>query len=135
MITALIANTTAPERTAIPTESEVLKLEVSYVDGLPVLHCMGEIDVYTAPWLMKLAQKKMDAGHSRFVIDLTDVQYLDASCIGTLVGILKQVRENDGNINLVISNDRIHRIFDITGLKRIFSHSPSVDQATKFLID
>ena len=37
-----------------------------------------------------------------------------------LIGGLKRVREHSGTVNLVCTNPQIKKIFDITGLVKIF---------------
>jgi len=46
-----------------------------------------------------------------------------------LVGGLKRVRPHDGSLDLVCTQERILRIFRITGLTKVFGIYPTVDQA------
>lgn len=125
---------TATTKHPVATPSEILQLTVSTINGgIPVLHCQGELDMLSSPWLEGLAQEKIDSGHSRFVIDLSEVYYMDASCLNVLIGILKQVREKEGIISLVYTSDMIHKIFDICLLKRHFPHSSTVDESANYL--
>jgi anti-sigma B factor antagonist len=40
--------------------------------------------------------------------------------LGVLIGGLKRVREHSGTVSLVCTNPQIKKIFDITGLVKIF---------------
>ena len=59
-------------------------------------------------------------GKNSFAVDLADVNYLDSTGLGVLIGGLKRTRDKGGELVLICPNVRIMRIFDITGLSRIF---------------
>ena len=54
------------------------------------------------------------------VIDMSEVEFLDSTGLGVLVGGLKKVRAHDGSLQLVCSQDRLLKIFRITGLAKVF---------------
>ena len=54
--------------------------------------------------------------------------------LGVLIGGLKRVREHGGSVNLVCTNPQIKKIFDITGLVKIFGIFESEDAAMKALV-
>ena len=49
--------------------------------------------------------------------------------LGVLVGGLKRVRAHDGSLDLVCTQERILKIFRITGLTKVFGIHDSVDEA------
>ena len=48
------------------------------------------------------------------------VEFLDSTGLGVLVGGLKKVRAHDGSLELVCTQDRLLKIFRITGLAKVF---------------
>ena len=80
----------------------------------------GEIDVYTAPKLREQIVTLVEEGHYHLVIDMEDVEFLDSTGLGVLVGGLKRVRAHDGSLRLVCTQERILKIFRITGLTKVF---------------
>ena len=54
--------------------------------------------------------------------------------LGVLIGGLKRVREHGGSVNLVCTNPQIKKIFDITGLVKIFGIFDSEGVAMKALV-
>jgi anti-sigma B factor antagonist len=48
------------------------------------------------------------------------VDYLDSTALGVLIGGLKRLREVEGNLMLICPSARIRRVFEITGLDKIF---------------
>lgn len=106
-----------------------LRLESREVDGHVVVAVGGEIDVYTAPKLRDKITELVGAGHYRLLIDLEGVEFLDSTGLGVLVGGLKKVRSHDGSLGLVCNQDRLLKIFGITGLAKVFTIHPSTEAA------
>lgn len=86
----------------------------------PLIALVGDADVYNAPKLKAELMEQLEAGQSHIVVDLEGVNYLDATTLGVLIGGLKRCRERDGNLELICPIPRIRRVFEITGLDRIF---------------
>ena len=94
-----------------------------------VLEVGGEIDVYTAPKLREQFAELVDDGRYDIVVDLEKVAFLDSTGLGVLVGGLKRVRTHDGSLRLVCTQERILKIFRITGLDKVFPMYESVEVA------
>ena len=106
-----------------------LGLDVSERDGHSVLAVSGEVDVATVPRLREQLHSLVASGNTRIVVDLDGVDFLDSSGLGVLVGALKRVRANDGDLSLVCTQPRIRKVFEVTGLTKVFSLYDTVDQA------
>ena len=107
-----------------------LGLDVSQQGGWAVLAVSGEVDVATAPRLRERLVDLVSEGNHRVVVDLENVDFLDSTGLGVLVGALKRVRTHDGDLALVCTQPRILKVFEITGLTKVFSIHKSVDEAT-----
>lgn len=94
-----------------------------------VVDVAGEIDVYTAPQLREQLVELVDSGRYDLVIDMERVEFLDSTGLGVLVGGLKRVRAHDGSLRLVCTQERILKIFRITGLTKVFPIHSSVGDA------
>lgn len=97
--------------------------------GGAVLRVGGEIDVYTAPKLREGVIELLGAGAMHIIVDMREVEFLDSTGLGALVGALNRARTQDGSLRLVINSDRIIRIFRITGLVKVFAIHPTVPDA------
>ena len=106
-----------------------LELESTQRNGVAVLTLRGEIDVYTAPRMRQAIVDLVDAGSLNVVIDMDKVDFLDSTGLGVLVEGLKRVRTRGGTLSIVITQDKILKIFDITGLMKAFDVYASVDEA------
>jgi anti-sigma B factor antagonist len=89
-------------------------------EGVAVIVLDGEVDVYTSPRLKQEMVDLLNRGQVNLVVDLNGVQYLDSTGLGVLIGGLKRAREREGDLRLICENMRILRIFEITGLTKIF---------------
>lgn len=97
------------------------KISTRSIDSnVPLIELEGEVDVYTAPQLKQQMIVLLEAGNNAMVVDLTKVEYLDSTALGVLIGGLKRMRERDGNLPLICPSPRIKRVFEITGLDKIF---------------
>lgn len=103
------------------SEAEVdLSLTARAEGGRTVIEVAGEIDVYTAPKLREKIAALVDDGVVHLVVDLERVEFLDSTGLGVLVGGLKRVRTHDGSLSLVCTQERLLKIFRITGLAKVF---------------
>jgi anti-sigma B factor antagonist len=98
-------------------------------DDCAVLRVAGEVDVYTAPMLRERIRELAASGAVHLIADLGQVDFLDATGVGVLVGGLRRLREDGGSLALVITAPPIQRIFQMTGLTKAFAVWPSVTDA------
>jgi len=110
-------------------ESVDLKLDHYNKDGIEIVDVEGEIDVYTAPRLRELLIDLVNNGNYQIVVNMEKVEFLDSTGLGVLVGGLKRVRAHDGSLDLVCTQERILKIFRITGLTKVFGIHDTVDEA------
>ena len=102
-------------------------------DDICVVQLIGEIDVFASPEVKSALVGLIKDGHNLLVIDFAKVAYIDSTGLGALVAALKGARENGGSIAVVCTNPQIRRIFDITGLVKVFGMFEDVDAAREDL--
>ncbi|MFT4298758.1 MAG: STAS domain-containing protein [Aeromicrobium sp.] len=106
-----------------------LTVETRSLPPFEVVQVEGEVDVYTAPRLREAIVTAIDAGKLRLIVDIERVEFLDSTGLGVLVGALKRVRADHGTFDIVCTNERLLKIFQITGLDKVFGLHDSVDGA------
>ena len=97
--------------------------------AITVLHVGGEVDFYSAPRLGGALDEEIGTGHTRLVVDLQAVSFIDSSGLNVLVEGLRSVRPDNGSLGLVCSSERILKVFNSTGLDKLFAISSSVAEA------
>ena len=65
------------------------------------------------------------------VVDFTETTFIDSTTLGVLVGGVKRLRPNGGRLSLVCSDRNIAKIFEITGLNKVFDIYESRDEAVR----
>lgn len=95
----------------------------------------GELDAHDAPALREGFAAALEAlsplgREPTLVLDLTDVEFLDSTALGTMVGALRRVRDAGGQLRVVLPVTTARRIFEITGLDEVLDVYPSRDVAT-----
>jgi anti-sigma B factor antagonist len=103
-----------------------LSLRTSTVGVHSVLAVTGEVDVYSAPQLRDRLTELIDSGKRAVIVDLSGVSFLDSTGIGTLVAGLNQAASAGGQLGLVCDQDRILKLFRITGLDGVFRIYPTI---------
>jgi anti-sigma B factor antagonist len=106
-----------------------LSLETRQENEHTVLEVGGEIDVYTAPKLRERITELVDQGNLEIIIDLEQVEFMDSTGLGVLVGALKKVRTLGGDLQLVISSEKVLKVFRITALTQVFTIHDTLDAA------
>src|ERR1700743_1744730 len=81
-----------------------------------VLQVSGEVDLDSAPMLRERIRELAAGGAVHLVADLGEVDFLDSTGLGVLVGGLKRVREDGGSLALAVRTPSILRLFQITSL-------------------
>ncbi|MFL5826833.1 MAG: STAS domain-containing protein [Thermoleophilaceae bacterium] len=96
-------------------------IEEEEIDGLTsALKLIGDVDLYVAADLRESVAQLIDRGKSRLVIDLTETTFIDSTTLGILVGAMRRLRTRGGRLTVVCPNPAISRVFEITGLDRMF---------------
>jgi anti-sigma B factor antagonist len=119
-----------PPNDPLAEETHVdLSLDTRTEDDHTIVEVAGEIDVYTAPKLREALIDLVNAGKHHIVVDVERVEFLDSTGLGVLVGGLKRVRAHNGSLRVVCTQERLLKIFRITGLTKVFSIHDSVSDA------
>ncbi len=84
-----------------------------------VILVSGEVDLATSPELDSAIIAALDSGASALAIDLSSVTFMDSSGLGVIVRGLKRCREAGIELDLVITNERVLKVFGITGLDQV----------------
>ena len=107
----------------------MLTIETALDVPCPVLTLAGELDVHTSPALQESLSDVIEAGHSRLVIDLADVPFVDSTGLGTMIGAVKRVAPRGGAVTLARPQPRVARTLDLAGVTGLLTVHETVDLA------
>jgi anti-sigma B factor antagonist len=100
-----------------------------------VIALTGEVDLYTAPDFKQELLRVIGEGSKHVVVDFTETTFIDSTTLGVLVGGVKRLRPEGGQLSLVCDDRNITKIFEITGLDRVFTIYATRDEALSALGD
>ena len=89
----------------------------------------GEVDLYVAPELKQQLLDVIDRGATEIVVDLTDATFVDSTTLGVLIGAVRRLRTNDGRLTVVCNDRNVAKIFELSGLDRVFDIFPTRAEA------
>jgi anti-sigma B factor antagonist len=98
-----------------------------------VIELGGEVDLYTAPEFKERLVQVIEDGKKQVVVDLSKATFIDSTTLGVLVGGVKRLRPSGGSLALVCTDQNISKIFEITGLDRVFPIHGSREEALQSL--
>ena len=110
-------------------------IEIRALDhGVTEVGLSGDVDLAVAPEL----QEKMDAlireRKTRLVINLTNVQFIDSTALGTLLHTARHARRKRGRLAVVCPDPAMRGLFELVGLNLIFPVEDTVDRALSHLV-
>jgi anti-anti-sigma factor len=94
-----------------------------------VVEIVGEIDSYSSPGLRALLIDAVNMGYRDLIFLLDGVSFLDSIGLVVLVGSLRRTRSVNGHVKIVCNQERINKIFRITGLIKVFELYDTLPEA------
>ena len=111
-----------------------MTLNARRIDDVVILDLSGRITIGEGTvTLRKEIQKLLDAGQSKFLLNLADVDYIDSSGLGELVTSFTTVRNKNGQLKLLNLTRRVRDLLQITKLLTVFESFDSETEALKTL--
>ena len=82
---------------------------------------LGEFDSYSAPRVRELLESFLTGEEPHVRLHLTDLEYIDSTGLGVLVGALKQTTDRAGTLVLVEPSPQVAHVLQVTGLSKVFT--------------
>ncbi len=90
------------------------------------IRCLGRINSNTAE-LLRETVRPVTASSKNVALDLTGVDYMDSSGLGTVVGLFVSAKRQGCNLRLINMNQRLQELFSITKLGQLFMEGRDPD--------
>jgi anti-sigma B factor antagonist len=81
----------------------------------------GSLDMATSPTARAALMEAANEGVHDIVVDLSQVEFLDSTGLGALIGSHRRALEKGGRLRIVTPDGQIARLFHITGLVRVLA--------------
>jgi anti-sigma B factor antagonist len=96
-----------------------------------VFRLRGSLDLATAPTVRAALMEATEKGRHHLIVDLTQLEFLDSTGLGVLIGAHRRTAERNGSLRLVINDGAIGRLLNITGLIAVFAVYHTLDDARR----
>ena len=105
-----------------------LVVQVEEQDGWAVARASGDLDLTTAPRLREELVRVVVGGQPRVILDLQEVDFVDSTGLGVIVGLLKRTRSQGGDLRLVSTRPGMRKILELTALDRALPLAATVHE-------
>ena len=97
--------------------------------GTAVVRLDGRLDLVSAGEAKQRLVETVESGHRRLVVDMADVDFVDSSGLGAIVGVLKAARQAGGDLRIARPTSQLRSILELTMLDRVLRPYESVEEA------
>ena len=102
---------------------------------IQILKVSNLINEFVIRDILKAAQAKIEKGFSKFVVDLSTVEYMNSVGLNLLINLITKSKDIGGRVAVVNASDKIIQLLEVTKLKSLFQLTSSVDEAIQSLND
>lgn len=103
-----------------------------YKEGALLVKITGDFDMAEADTIRSHIDEKIDEGRVRnVVLDLKEVEFIDSSGLGVIIGRYKRLRLLDGKMAIVGARPPVARILELSGIKKIIDCYELEDEALR----
>lgn len=81
---------------------EDFRIDIRFVGTIAVIHPFGDLNVVSAPKLKQKFDDLIKNGKNKIIVIFKDVNTIDLSGFGVLIGALKQIRAQQGKLAVVV---------------------------------
>ena len=97
-------------------------------DNCQLFRLAGLFDAFSEPTFRKTLDRFVEEGPKNFILDLSQIDFVDSSGLGALVQLVKKVKGVGGTLQIV-SNPRVTQTVKLVRLEQFLSLQTSVDAA------
>ena len=106
-------------------------MEFKLIEGIQVIKMDGSVLQSDSGRLDRYFSQIFSSESKNVVIDLTDANHISSSVLGQIVFLKNKLKALSGDIRLVITDDDLLELFDLTMLNKVFEIFPTPEAAFK----
>ncbi|NDJ52283.1 MAG: STAS domain-containing protein [Chloroflexi bacterium] len=97
-----------------------MEISIKKMNRVDLLIVVGRVDSTTASELGDKLDKQISAGTVNLVVDLAGAEYMSSAGLRELVGALKRVKKDGGDLRLSSPSERVQEVLELAGLNSVF---------------
>ena len=110
--------------------SDVIR-DITREDSGTIVRLQGDIDLHRSPSLHEALVDICGEKPARLILDMSEVNYIDSSGVGSLVEIYRRLKRSDGALILVAPGSRVMSVLEITRLDKFFAIVNTQEEAMR----
>jgi anti-sigma B factor antagonist len=96
-----------------------LVINIAESGATRVVKLEGSCDLATAPNLRQTLQGLVPPGVKEVVLDVTDLEFIDSTGLGVVLGAMRRLREGGGVLRIAGAHGIVKRVLEITDLDKV----------------
>ncbi len=108
-----------------------MKITSKRMADIVILEIEGEIDAEHAPPFKKSLAKLSLECQKKVILDLNKVTFVDSTGLGAMISLMRQLKEQGGELRLVGLQEEVRAVFEITRLYKVFEICSNIEEAVK----
>lgn len=114
----------------VPIAQNPLSVEVTLPrEEIALLKVAGYLDVDTATELQHHLANQLHHGRRHFLLDLSEVPFMDSSGMNIILRVYQEARELPGSVHIIAPAPAVRRVLDLTGVSITVPVSESTEEA------
>ncbi|PJE04492.1 MAG: anti-anti-sigma factor [Leptospira sp.] len=110
-----------------------MELKLNQVGKIKIIEISGKYDIESTEEFEKIFNQQLDSKPQIVAIDMTKLDYIDSSGIGSLIKCLNSLKNKNGKMILVGIKPMIMNVFKLAKLDMFFEITSKVDFDTKYM--
>ncbi|QJD84397.1 STAS domain-containing protein [Cohnella herbarum] len=98
-------------------------------EGATIMSIEGRLDGHHAQTAEAAFLSLTGEGHTRFVFDFTDMQYISSAGLRVVLVAAKKIRSLQGKLVCANMSDQVRDVFEMSGFLSILETAASTDEA------
>ena len=109
-----------------------MEMEVKQKDQVLLIKPLGKsIEATNSRDFKTKVTDLINQGHHIIILNLSQIEFMDSSGLGSLISILKLLASHQGKIALCEIQEPVKRVFSLTRLNQVFPLHPNEEDAFK----
>lgn len=101
-------------------------------DNTLIVYLVGELDHHSAEEVRVKIDDRIDRDNIKsLVMNFKEVTFMDSSGIGVVIGRFKKLQGRNGNVCVVEVNNRVDKVFKLSGLYKIINSYENLEEAIR----
>jgi len=98
-------------------------------DKIQVLEVKSLLNEYDNKSIMKEVESRISSGWNKFVLDLSNMDFMNSVGLNFLIFMLKKSKNSGGGFAVANASEQIVKLLEVTKLTTLFHLESSVDEA------